>query len=139
METIQGKIGFIGDIKQFGKIKSKGIKLEENDVWFNIIGFNEQDIMDILGPAKKGDVVNLSIDTTEKGYKNIKEIEIVSSQEQHTLEKISQKIEINDIAIYEKCIEDAKNIVQKKYNLEQFEAMPTVMEIAKELFRSRTS
>jgi hypothetical protein len=70
---ISGKIKFIGEPKEFGKLKSVGIKLENDETWHNIAEFSDEAIKSILGETMVRDEVTFE-EVNTRGHWNVKKI-----------------------------------------------------------------
>jgi len=76
METrkFEGEISYVGKEKEFGKLKSLGLKLLNDAAWHNIGEFSTDAVNKILGDTKPGDLVVLEEHQSKGGYWNVKKI-----------------------------------------------------------------
>ena len=139
MRKVEGRISYISELKKLGKLYSIGIKLEQEDpkVWHNAVGFSPKQVQKIVEGLKVGDNVEITEEQRET-YWNI--VSVKKKEEvQKSLEELPpQKIELKDVEVFEKCLNDAKKLLMKFLGSDPFQVYPQLaLMVALEFFKKR--
>jgi len=108
-KVIKGKIERIGSLTKFGKMWAQSVLIDGQ--WYSAVGFNKSDVTKIIDKAEENKEAFLHL--KQRGeYWNI--IDITYEEPERTEEKITASAELNDIAVFKKCLDDALNIYNSK-------------------------
>ena len=114
---VKGKVEEIGDMKTFGKMFSKSVKIEKLP-YYSAVGFKEEDVEKIIEDVKVGEVVTLKLhQNMNKGkeYWNI----IGVGDDQRTEEEVGggeiTDAETPNVQSMLKYISEAKSIIDKSF------------------------